>query len=123
VGLVLIAACSGDEPVAVELGLGCTIDSDCQAPLACVFSRCHAQCSASRDCPSDERCVLGRGETHVCQLPDERDCAYNSDCPAGQLCSVDGQCRDECLVDRDCVSEQRCVSHTCADSDELVDGG
>jgi hypothetical protein len=61
---------------------------------------------------------------HVCQLPDERGCTFNSECPdQHQVCGIDGQCRDQCVADRDCLAEQTCVSATCADNKELVDGG
>ncbi|HEY1532584.1 MAG TPA: hypothetical protein VGF76_01155, partial [Polyangiaceae bacterium] len=59
---------------------------------------------------------------HVCQLAQEQDCTYNSQCPEGQVCGVDGQCRDQCASDRDCVSGQECVKGNCADPSEL-DGG
>src|SRR5205823_6662430 len=46
----------------------------------------------------------------------------NSDCGKGQSCAVDGQCRDRCASDRDCVGGQRCAAGACADPVELVDG-
>ncbi|HEY3668778.1 MAG TPA: hypothetical protein VGL19_22425, partial [Polyangiaceae bacterium] len=59
---------------------------------------------------------------HVCQLAQEQACTYNSQCPQGQVCGVDGQCRDQCASNRDCVSGQECVKGNCADPTEL-DGG
>lgn len=68
--------------------------------------------------------MLGESPDHVCQLPEEKTCAKNADCPQGQSCGVDKQCRDGCSTDRDCLAEQVCASGTCADTVELVaDGG
>ncbi len=39
------------------------------------------------------------------------------------VCGVDGQCRDQCVTSSDCISGQLCVTGTCADEQELVDGG
>jgi hypothetical protein len=41
----------------------------------------------------------------------------------GQICGVDGQCRDECKADGDCVKGQVCTQGTCADTTELLDSG
>src|SRR5437899_7834166 len=42
----------------------------------------------------------------------------------GQVCAVDGQCRDQCTTARDCLAGQQCVTGTCADDTELLpDGG
>jgi hypothetical protein len=59
----------------------------------------------------------------VCQLDVESQCNVNSDCPVGQICGVDAQCRDACTTSRDCVKGQVCVSGTCADPEELTNGG
>jgi hypothetical protein len=93
-----------------------------------VYQRCHVQCNTSADCPiaadgTRLRCVLGDKPEHVCQLEDELHCAYHSECPGKQVCGPDGQCRDECLDDRDCVEGQVCIAQgVCAESDELTDG-
>ena len=42
-------------------------------------------------------------EYDVCELIS---CSYNSQCPAGQTCAPDGECRDECRADRDCIPGQ-----------------
>src|SRR6185369_15835404 len=99
---------------------GCSINSDCNNPLVCAFKRCHTQCSSTRDCPAGLRCVHARDVDtgailgDVCQLADERVCTRNSQCSATQVCAVDGQCRDLCDTDRDCVGrDQVCRVHTC----------
>jgi hypothetical protein len=124
-----LASCEDEESALSLLGSGCLLNSDCDAGLACVFQRCHVQCKTSADCPlaSDGerlRCVLGDKPEHVCQLEEERDCAYHSECPGSQVCGPDGECRDECLDDRDCVEGQSCLAQgVCADLEELGDNG
>ena len=68
-------------------------------------------------------CVASDRPYHVCQLDSERKCTYNSDCPRGQVCAADAQCRDQCQGDADCLAEQTCVSGTCAERNELTDAG
>jgi len=116
----------GDDTAESSLSLlaeGCLVNTDCNNPLVCAFERCHAQCQANRDCATGQRCVQAERPFRVCQLDDERACSYNSECPEHQVCAIDGQCRDQCQADRDCVPEQVCVSGSCASPDELVDGG
>ncbi|MBI2390147.1 MAG: hypothetical protein HYV09_11215 [Deltaproteobacteria bacterium] len=119
---VLTACTPADDPRKALVSQGCTLNSDCNAPLICAFRTCHEQCTSSRDCPSGARCVAGEKPHSVCQLPDERDCQTNADCAAGQVCGVDDQCRDACKTDRDCLVDQVCVVATCADPRELKDG-
>ena len=121
-GGALFASCASEIPRAT-LAEGCSINSDCDAPLVCAFKRCHNQCAASRDCPNGERCIQSDRPYRVCQQGDEQACAYNSECHQGQICGIDGQCRDRCLGDVDCIPGQVCVSGSCADTTELVDGG
>jgi hypothetical protein len=118
---------------------GCSINSDCNSPFVCAFKRCHTQCQGTVNCPAGARCVHARDVDtgvllgNVCQLSDERACVNNSQCPATLVCGIDGQCRDLCDVDRDCVGNtQVCRVHTCADASELnaqgtlnqvIDGG
>jgi hypothetical protein len=120
--IVLAAACSSDEPLSA-LAEGCLINSDCNAPLVCAFRRCHQACEDTRDCPPSLRCVASDRPFHVCQLESERACTYNSDCPRGQTCASDAQCRDQCQGDSDCLLNQICVAGSCAERDELRDGG
>ena len=129
-GAVVAAAalsCDDGPSAASRVGDGCTLNSDCDSGLVCVFARCHVECNGSQDCPTASdgerlRCVVGDKPDHVCQLEDERDCAYHSECPGVQRCGPDGQCRDECRDDRDCVAGQVCVAQgLCAEPAE-VDG-
>src|SRR5438552_10331659 len=117
------AACSTDERAPGELAQGCNINSDCRSPLVCAFRACHNACTASRDCPAGLRCVASDRPFYVCQLPTEVACTRNTSCPEGQVCGVDGQCRDQCKAAADCLAGQLCVSGTCAESRELKDGG
>ena len=121
--LLMGFACETATDSAVSrLGEGCVLDSECNDDLICVHRRCHEACEQSRDCGPDERCVRGDNGSNICQLGDEVGCALNSDCRTGQVCAVDGQCRDECRADADCVKGQLCVAGACADPEELVDG-
>src|SRR5262245_37160214 len=110
-GVILLAvACSSDEPPRSNLSEGCLVNTDCSSPLVCAFRRCHVACESTRDCPSPARCVASDRPFHVCQLESERDCTYNSDCPKGQVCAADAQCRDQCQGDADCLSGQMCAA-------------
>ena len=121
--IAIFFACSSGDPPASVLTQGCILNTDCASPLVCAFRKCHQACNTSRDCPVSQRCVASDRPLHVCQLAEERDCVYNSDCPGGQSCGIDQQCRDQCAGDRDCVRDQVCAGGTCAASDELRDGG
>ncbi len=114
-------ACEDDVPLA-ELGDGCLINSDCSSPLVCAFQRCHEQCEDSRDCSPGLNCVVSDRPYRVCQLDDERTCSATPDCPGDQVCAIDNVCRDGCLGAVDCIPEQQCVSGTCAEPSELVEG-
>lgn len=128
-GALLAGACGSDDEAEAlrraKLAEGCVINSDCSQkpdPLICAFRLCHIQCQTSEDCDPGLRCVLGDKPEHVCQLPEEVNCTYNSDCPGTQICGIDGECRDACKGDVDCVEGQLCITGTCADPDELVKG-
>ena len=124
-GLVAAAfACGGsDKPPLAGLAEGCLVNTDCNAPLVCAFRKCHEACVDSRDCKGPgQRCVSSDRPYHVCQLVDERNCTYNSDCGGGQTCGVDFQCRDQCNADRDCLNEQLCVAGSCAEIGEVEAG-
>lgn len=119
-----LPACDGDDPPEVaSVGEGCLINTDCNAPLVCAFRRCHTECEESRDCAPGQRCIVADRPFRVCQLDDERACSYNSECAGAQVCAIDGECRDQCAADRDCVPDQICTTGTCAAEEELVDGG
>jgi hypothetical protein len=118
----VLGGCQSDVESKIALaGLSssCHINSDCKTDLACVFQRCHEQCSSSRDCDRGSRCVEGQGSRNVCQLADEVRCDANGSCRGDQVCGVDGECRDACSSDAACISEQVCRAGTCADRDEL----
>jgi len=78
-----------------------------------------------------QRCLASDRPFHVCQLDDETECIYHSDCPPSLLCGSDGECRDQCSTSRDCLPPdeeadapgQVCVEGTCADPEELDDEG
>ena len=80
----------------VGLAQGCSINSDSNSPLVCVFGKCHEACAEDRDCPMGERCVTN-GTDKVCQLPSESTCSGGSpsSCPQGLTCAS-GQCRNAC---------------------------
>jgi hypothetical protein len=117
----IAAGCSSEGKKAPPVGSMCVLNSDCNNPLSCSFGRCHASCQESRDCPTGQRCVLGQDGVNVCQLPEQQNCAYISDCQRPLTCARDLQCRSECKEDRDCPREQRCVlpDGVCADLAEL----
>ncbi len=123
-GAVLVIACSSSTDASGHgIAEGCNINSDCNTPLVCAFQRCHNQCSATRDCPSTQRCIESDRPYSVCQLPEERSCVSNATCPIGQVCARDAQCRNGCSTDRDCITGQVCAGGACAEPSELVDGG
>jgi hypothetical protein len=70
--LVLVAAAAviGCNPSPVQPAGGCTLDSDCDAPLVCLQRACRSECAASRDCPVNQLCVP-LGDAMVCALPEE----------------------------------------------------
>lgn len=106
-----------------QLAQDCLVNSDCSAPLVCAFEACHAECVSSRDCDEGARCVAAARPYKVCQLETERKCERTADCVEGLICGVDGECRDKCRADSECVEDQVCVSGTCADKDELDENG
>jgi hypothetical protein len=123
-GLLFHFAACGDETqeARAALGGGCLINTDCSDSLVCVFRRCHQQCKTDKDCAEPLLCKAGEYPYHVCDLEEEVTCAYNSDCPTGQVCGVDLHCRDQCATPRDCIEGQECPDGTCANPRELVDG-
>jgi hypothetical protein len=123
VAILWAGGCSDSQGPGARIAAVCTINSDCSAPLVCAFQRCHTACNTSRDCDPRQRCVASDRPFHVCQLDDESKCKTNSNCPQGQICAVDSQCRDACVTSRDCIKGQVCVAATCADPDELTAEG
>ncbi|MDX2053555.1 MAG: MopE-related protein [Polyangiaceae bacterium] len=120
-----IGACGNSDEEEIQkakLSEGCLINSDCRAPLACAFRRCHTACETTRDCVAPQLCVASDKPFSVCQLEDERQCTYHSECAGSQLCGVDGNCRDQCATSRDCLRDQVCTQGTCAEPSELLNG-
>jgi hypothetical protein len=117
---LLLAACGSSKKEQMDvakLAEPCSINSNCDSPLVCVFSHCHEQCEADRDCAAKERCIKGVNG-HVCQLTAETKCTRDHDCSGDQLCGVDGQCRDACKTVDDCSGGQICAkSGECASTD------
>jgi hypothetical protein len=93
------------------MGEGCTVNSDCAAPLICVIDACRRQCEESIDCGAGLRCLpspmseLGG----VCQLPEEAICTLTSDCTAPLVCQF-STCTTECVEDRDCPRGATCTA-------------
>jgi hypothetical protein len=103
---------SGSTPL-VGLSAGCSLNSDCDNPLICVFSRCHAACNDSADCMPGERCVPAGGDAgavNVCQLPGESQCGAGSLCLGGEVCGSDDQCRAPCQTSANCLSMETCLT-------------
>lgn len=118
----------GAAAVLAALREECALSSDCEDGLVCVFSKCHEACKVTSDCdpaPSGKtlRCMAAPSRVHYCQLEDETVCRYNSECPGEELCGRDGQCRDQCATDKDCVSDEVCVTHSCALASDLGGDG
>ena len=116
--LVCWLGCADEEPLR-ELKDGCALTSECKDPLVCAFKKCHVECKSSKDCPANARCVEAAKPYFVCQLEEDALCVRNSDCAGDQVCSRDGQCRDQCASTRDCLPDQTCVDSVCADAREL----
>src|SRR3569623_1164074 len=126
----------------------CILASDCNdATKQCVQGYCVGMCTTSQDCPSGQRCVKyadtagaagAAGDTggaggvsaaivpvsagNICQVPEIKTCALNSDCTPGLFCAKDLQCRNMCNGDVDCLGgissakPAKCtVSHYCID--------
>src|SRR5580700_2026124 len=92
-----VASCSSSK-AAVGLGGGCSLNSDCNSPLDCVFGLCHEACETQRDCPNGQPCVIAPGGGgHICELPTEGNCTDGGTCPTGQACSNE-KCGTACTA-------------------------
>lgn len=89
-------------------GEGCSLNSDCAAPLVCRLERCRIECATTADCAIPLACVQDQSGLGACQLADERDCLLDSECPGVLVCRQ-RQCVNECEADRDCLAGARCV--------------
>lgn len=112
----------GDDPVKAGVAKGCTLNSDCSGGLVCSFGLCHQECQNTDDCPAGQRC-LKTEESNVCQLDNEAQCHFKSDCKDPLVCAIDLQCRNQCQEDEDCLKGQKCADHTCAEPEEVNDEG
>jgi len=142
-GLAVGCGSSAKAPPTIQ----CILASDCKdLTKQCVQGYCVGVCTTSQDCPSGQRCVkysdgtaaggaAGGGGAggmsvavvpvasgNICQVPEIKTCALNSDCTPGLFCAKDLQCRNMCNADVDCLggvssqSPARCtVSHFCVD--------
>jgi hypothetical protein len=107
------ASCSSTKQLA-GVAQHCSLNSECDQPLVCVFTLCHNACNTSVDCPSGERCVPSATPgMNVCQLPKvEATCAAGSTCSIpGEVCGSDSQCRPSCTAAKACqVSGTTCLA-------------
>jgi sugar lactone lactonase YvrE len=112
----------GDDPVKAGVAKGCTLNSDCNGGLVCSFGLCHQECEVTTDCPAGQRCVQ-TDDSNVCQLADEAQCHFKSDCQDPLVCAIDLQCRNECKKDEDCLKGQQCADGVCAEPAEVTEEG
>jgi hypothetical protein len=101
------------------LASGCSLNSDCDDPLVCIFSLCHQQCTATRDCPNNEACVETPSGNGVCQLASEAPCSPTKQCTGDLVCGLDSQCRAPCQGVGNCLAGQQCTQGACYDPGEL----
>jgi trimeric autotransporter adhesin len=112
-----LTGCS-DDPPKKGVSVGCTLNSDCNSGLVCSFGLCHNECKTSDDCPDKQRCVQGT-KSNVCQLNEEAECHFKSDCDDPLVCAIDLQCRNQCQEDEDCLKGQKCADKVCAEPTEV----
>jgi len=113
--------CSSNSPKAVGLGTGCSLNSDCNSPLVCVFGLCHEACEQTRDCPPGQTCIAS-GTDNVCTLPSESTCTDAGTCTIDTLsCDPATQrCVNPCTTAGCAVAGQICENGLCKD---VSDGG
>jgi sulfatase modifying factor 1 len=125
VALSCFAAGCGDSSKKIDLGGGCLLNSDCNAPLSCTFGKCHTTCVETRDCPLGQSCAK-TAEGSVCQFPVDSDCQSSGGvCPdTSQICAADQRCRKSCQTAADCLPGQDCsTGGACADGNDLDPDG
>ena len=93
----------------------CTYNSDCDAPLVCLYGECVAECKAQVDCPEGYDCVnssceLGNGAGGGTPLPEYcsngiKD-AEETDIDCGGMCAP-------CAESQACSSGDDCASKNC----------
>jgi hypothetical protein len=117
--LVLASACSSSKP---PTGKTCTLNTDCNNPLACSYGRCHDVCRETRDCPTGQRCIKSQSG-NVCQLDDEKRCPSTGMCQQPLICAIDLLCHNSCTTPADCPLNQMCASSACAEPGEVGSDG
>jgi hypothetical protein len=118
-----VTGCGTDPVKDTGVSKKCTLNSDCNGGLVCSFGLCHKECETTNDCPAGQRCVQ-TDDTNVCQLTQEAQCHFNSDCADPLVCAIDRQCRNQCNAKADCLDNQECADHVCAEPQEVAqDGG
>src|SRR6478736_787640 len=109
------------KPVVIEDKSGtraCESHARCDSDAVCAFGLCHDACATSADCARG-RCVITQSGS-ACLLDQEMGCVQHSDCPAPLLCGADGQCRNACQTNDNCLNGQLCsLTGECADANEL----
>lgn len=127
VALAFAACPASNEVEKLPVRAACTLNSDCNEGLVCLFERCHAECTKDGDCVRPTVCrplqsYKGSG-AGVCLLPEEVRCVGGNDneCLGSLACGPDKTCRSRCSAG--CPKKQVCSDDWCADSNELVDGG
>jgi hypothetical protein len=120
VGVVAVLGCgSSAKPPAAKT---CTLNSECNNPLSCIFGRCHAACAQSSDCQPGQRCVkIATGS--ICQLDEEKRCPPGSACQTPLICAIDLQCHNNCTTAAECTPNQVCASGACAEKSEVGPDG
>lgn len=102
-----------------SVGASCVRGSDCSAPLVCTFGRCRTECAAARDCPAGQVCLIDGAGQGACELPAIDVCSASCDPPL--VCAA-GHCRVECTGASDCPAGHDCVASACERAPD-VDGG
>lgn len=106
--------------------LPCAYASDCALDQTCIEGSCHAVCASDTECGAG-RCVAGACAAPVpAPAPTDAgiECVYDHECAAPLVC-LQGRCRPECVVDRDCALGlgEVCVSNVCTSFTPPCDAG
>jgi hypothetical protein len=115
-------SCSSTPPP-TSLAASCSINSDCEGDLVCVFGRCHIACRTSKDC-TGETCL----PPGVCELPQESSCSTTLPCVSGLTCA-DDFCRAPCVPNASngstggCLGTQTCESISGSTGPVCMDNG
>lgn len=102
------------------IGATCTRASDCESPLVCGFGRCRTECAAARDCPAGQVCLVDGAGLGACELPAIDVCSVSCDPP---LRCASGHCRVECASDGECPPGHVCTANACERAEVAMDAG